>query len=72
MDQPSFQPVTLNVFPALPMVTVISHMPGSVATTHHKHTVNATISQTMTRVFSDLADLHKISLAVPRGCTARW
>ena len=34
MDQPSFQPVTLNVFPALPMVTVLSHMPGSVATTY--------------------------------------
>lgn len=31
MDQPSFHPVTLNVFPALPIVTVRSHIPGSVA-----------------------------------------
>ena len=41
MDQPSFQPVTLNVFPALPMVTVLSHMPGSVPNTPY-HIVNAT------------------------------
>ena len=31
MDQPNFHPVTLNVFPALPMVMVRSHMPGKVA-----------------------------------------
>lgn len=30
--QPVFHPVTLNVFPAEPMVTVRSHIPGSVAT----------------------------------------
>ena len=29
--QPIFQPVTLNVLPALEMVTVRSRMPGSVA-----------------------------------------
>jgi len=28
---PIFQPVTLNVFPALLRTTVLSHMPGSVA-----------------------------------------
>lgn len=27
----TFQPVTLNVFPALPIVTVLSHIPGRVA-----------------------------------------
>lgn len=30
--QPVFHPVTLNVFPAEPMVTVRSHIPGRVAT----------------------------------------
>ena len=33
-DQPNFQPVTLNILPALPMVTVLSHIPGNVAATH--------------------------------------
>jgi len=33
-DQPNFQPVTLKILPALPMVTVLSHIPGSVAATH--------------------------------------
>lgn len=27
----TFQPVTLKVFPALPIVTVLSHIPGRVA-----------------------------------------
>ena len=36
IDQPNLQPVTLNVLPALPIVTVLSHIPGSVATTHCK------------------------------------
>lgn len=27
----TFQPVALNVFPALPTVTVLSHMPGRLA-----------------------------------------
>ena len=31
IDQPSFQPVTLNVLPALPIVIVLSHMLGKVA-----------------------------------------
>ena len=31
MAQPIFQPVTEKVLPALPSVTVRSHMPGSVA-----------------------------------------
>jgi len=34
IDQPSFQPVTLKVLPALPMDIVLSHIPGSVATPH--------------------------------------
>ena len=36
IDQPSLQPVTLNVLPALPMVTVLSHIPGRVAATRQK------------------------------------
>ena len=36
IDQPSFQPVMLKVFPALPMVMVLSHIPGSEAKTRIK------------------------------------
>ena len=43
MDQPNLQPVTLNVFPALPIVTVLSHMPGSVATPYHNDRAKVTI-----------------------------
>ena len=35
IDQPSFQPVTLNVLPALPIVIVLSHIPGNVAEMYH-------------------------------------
>ena len=31
IQQVTFQPVMLNVFPALPIVIVLSHMPGNVA-----------------------------------------
>ena len=44
IDQPSFQPVTLNVLPALLTVTVRSHMPGKVAVTiqnNNQHTATA-------------------------------
>ena len=30
-ESSTFHPVTLNVFPALPIVTVLSHIPGKVA-----------------------------------------
>jgi len=39
MDHPSLQPVTLKVLPALPTVTVRSHIPGNVATIHAAHKV---------------------------------
>ena len=29
IPHPSFHPVALKVFPALPIVTVLSHIPGS-------------------------------------------
>ena len=31
VQQVTFQPVMLNVFPALPIVIVLSHIPGNVA-----------------------------------------
>lgn len=40
--QPVFHPVTLNVFPAEPMVTVRSHIPGRVAANTTFHFTKAT------------------------------